>query len=162
MLADALIRWSARLFVAFYFARLCIDAANRQDETSQRFARWFWTCGLVVFVAHVILAFHYLHRWSHAAAYEHVAKRTAELTGFASGVGLYINYLFLVLWLADTTLWWRDLRWSQRRLPYWSVQAVFAFLMVQATAVFGPPFWIPITIAAVILLIGLRLTARRG
>ena len=54
------------------------------------------------------------------------------------------NEAFLTLWLIDTLLWWRHLSWSKQRVPYWIVQAIFAFLMFQATVVFGPRFWIPI------------------
>lgn len=156
MLADAIIRWTARLFVACYVGRLCVDAAGSRDPTSLRIARWLWTCGCAVYFVHVAAAFHWMHNWSHAAAYEHVVARTTEMTGIASGFGLFINYAFGVLWLADTVVWWLDLRWPDRIVPYYTVQALFAFLMFQATAVFGPSFWRPISVAAIALLIVLR------
>ena len=156
MLADSLVRWSARLFVACYVLRLCIDAAGRRDTKSQQWARWFWTLGCGIFVVHVLIAFHLLHEWSHAAAYEHVMRRTQEMTGVASGVGLYFNYAFGALWIADTLVWWRRFDWSEKRVPYWTVQGVFAFLVIQATVVFGPWFWTPISVMVVIVLIILR------
>lgn len=161
MLADALVRWSARLFVACYVGRICIDAATRRDARSQRIARWLWTLGCLICVAHVALSFHLVHDWSLSSAYEHVLKRTQETTGIASGFGLYVNFAFVLLWLADTILWWRNLNWTEQRIPYWIVQGVFAFLTIQATAVFGPSFWIPITAAVALTLIGLSIFARR-
>ena len=152
MLADALVRWTARLFVACYVGRICIDAARLRDAGSQRSARWLWTVGCLVYLIHVAMAFHFVHGWSHAIAYEHVRQRTFNQTGLDSGVGLYVNYAFGVLWLADTFLWWHRLDWSERRIPYWTVQAIFGFLIVQATVVFGPSFWIPVSIAVAMLL----------
>jgi hypothetical protein len=156
VLADAIIRWTARLFVACYVGRLCLDAIGSSESKSRRIARWLWTCGCAVYVAHVAAAFHWVHQWSHAAAYEHVLARTNEMTGFASGIGLYVNYAFGILWLADTVIWWLDPKWPDRIAPYYFVQAIFAFLIIQATAVFGPSFWRPITVAVIVLLIVLR------
>ncbi len=162
MFDEALIRGTARLFVACYVGRLCIDAAGRRDLSSQRVALWLWTAGCLVFALHVAAAFHFQHGWSHAAAFEYVRQRTLYHTGWDSGIGLYVNYAFGVLWLVDVSLWWRHLNWSERRLPYWIVQSLFAFLMSQATAAFGPAFWVPIWIAVVLLLIVIGLRSRRS
>ena len=162
MFDDALIRGTARLFVACYMGRLCIDAAGWRDASSQRVARLLWTAGCLVFVLHVAVAFHFQHGWSHAAAFEHVRLRTLHETGWDSGVGLYVNDAFGLLWLADTLLWWRRLDWPEKRVPYWTVQASFAFLMIQATAVFGPPFWRPVCVVVGLLLIALRMTRPRS
>ena len=161
MFGDAFIRGTARLFVACYVGRLCVDAAGRRDAAPQRIARWLWTVGFVIFLLHVAAAFHFQHSWSHVAAFEHVRQRTLLDTGWNSGVGLYINYAFGMLWLVDVSLWWRQLDWSERRLPYWIVQSLFAFLISQATAVFGSPFWMPICAAVVLLLVALRASRRR-
>ena len=162
MFDDALIRGTAQLVVACYVGRLCIDAAGRRDITSQRVARWLWTTGCLVFALHVAVAFHYQHGWSHAAAFEHVRLRTLRETGWDSGVGLYVNYAFGLLWLADTLLWWWRLDWPEKRVPYWTVQSSFAFLMLQATAVFGAPFWMPVCVVVGLLLIVLRMTRPRS
>ena len=161
MLADAIIRWTARLFVACYVGRLCVDAIGSRDTNSLCTARWLWTCGCALYFIHVAAAFHGMHHWSHAAAYEHVLTRTVEMTGFASGIGLYVNYAFGLLWLGDTVIWWLDPKWPDRIVPYYCVQALFAFLMFQATAVFGPSFWRPIAVAVIALLVILRRFAAR-
>ena len=161
MLGDAAIRWTARLVVACYVGRLCIDVAGRREQAAQRAARWLWTAGCGIFLLHIAAAFHFQHGWSHAAAFEHVRQRTLHDTGLDSGVGLYINYAFAVLWLIDVSLWWRHLNWSGRRLPYWIVQSLFAFMMSQATVVFGPPYWLPIFVAVLLLLTALRVAKYR-
>jgi hypothetical protein len=155
MIGELIIRWSARIAVGCYISRLVCDFGRPLGTPSQESARWWWTMGCLSFVLHVIAAFHFEHHWSHAAAYEATSRRTAEMTGWNSGLGLYINEAFLVLWMSDTFFWWRDLYWPRHRRIYWSIQSVFAFLMLQATAIFGPPFWIPV-VAVVILFLSLR------
>ena len=156
MIGDALIRWTARLFVACYVGRLCVDAARWRDRISQQFARRLWMVGGILFLMHVAAGFHFQHDWNHAAAFEHVRLRTLHQTGWNSGIGLYINEAFGVLWLTDAILWCRRLDWSEQRLPYWIVQASFAFLMLQATAFFGPPFWMPVCVVIGITLVSIR------
>lgn len=157
MIGDMIIRWTARLAVACYVARLFCDARGRRDDGLTRVARWWWTVGCLVFVCHVAAAFHFQHQWSHDAAYESTARRTFETTGWNSGVGLYVNYAFMLLWTVDTLLWWRQINLPNRRLCYWLVQGIFGFLMIQATAVFGPPFWMPVVVGVVIALSIVRL-----
>ncbi len=159
MIGELLIRWTARLAVACYVARLAFDVEQKAEANWQQSARWWWTIGCFFFLLHVIAAFHFEHHWNHAAAYEATAKRTAEVTGWDSGFGLYVNEAFLILWLTDTLCWWQDLSWPQHRRIYWTVQSVFAFLMLQATAIFGPPFWIPVVVLVIVFLC-LRLWTR--
>lgn len=161
MLGDIVICGTARLFVACYVGRLFVDAAGVRSDASLRTARILWTSGAVLALAHMAAAFQWKHHWSHSAAYEHVLVRTREMIGFESGAGLYVNYAFTLLWLTDAAIWWWNLRWPDRTVPYWCVQTAFAFLMFQATAVFGPAFWKPIAIAVITLLIILRRSAVR-
>lgn len=154
MWGDLAIRWTARLTVGCYFARLYYDTDRIDNQRSQHRARCWWTIGCAIFLLHVVMAFHFEHHWNHTAALDATAKRTAEMTGWNSGIGLYVNELFLLLWLTDTVIWWRYLDWSRNRLVYWIVQFIFAFLMFQATFVFGPPLWrivVPVLIAGLIV-----------
>src|SRR5436305_1382730 len=160
MSAELLIRWSARLAVACYGARLICDVRpDRQNST--HIARWWWTIGCGIFLIHVAAAFHFRHHWNHAAAFDETARRTVEMTGWNSGAGLCVNEAFLVLWLTDVVLWWMNPSWQQNRRSYWIVQAIFAFLMIQATAVFGPPFWKPVVLAFFAVLLGIWFHNRR-
>lgn len=65
-----------------------------------------WTIGCIAIVAHVIAAFHYTHHWSHRDAIQSTAKQTQQLIGWAFGGGLYFNYLFLLIWIAEVLFWW--------------------------------------------------------
>lgn len=144
---DIIIRWTARIAVAAYLGRLLID----RSHGSARLSRGVWTGGLIVFLAHVAAAFHFQHHWDHTAAFEHTRQRTLALTGWDSGVGLYLNELMAVWWLIDTVLWWRDHNWPARRLPQLALHAFFAFMTVNATVVFGPPGWWAVLTAFVIV-----------
>ena len=156
MFQNAAIRWTARLFVACYAGRVCLDVARRTDPGSQRLARWIWTGGCLMCLVHFAVSFHFEHHWSHSAAYDHVLRRTQHATGLATGIGLYVNYLFAVVWTWDCIQWWRNLEWPRQRILYWIVQALFAFLIFQATAVFGPTFWWPVAISFLVLTTVLR------
>jgi hypothetical protein len=65
-----------------------------------RAARSLNAIGCAAFLAHVVCAFQFYDHWSHSAAYAETARQTAQLTGWNSGVGLYINYLFALVWIA--------------------------------------------------------------
>ncbi len=144
--AELVTRWTVRLAVACYLGRVAIDLGLLCDWASQspgKIARWLWTVGCLFYVAHVICAFAFFHEWSHNFAYAHTAAQTEALTGFRWGGGLYLNYAFTLFWLADTIGWWaRDVNSHYRiRGYFWSVHAVFAFMVFNATVVFGPPVW---------------------
>jgi hypothetical protein len=159
-----LIVWSARIFVVFYVVRLAIDLLVADPWRRERMARLVWTAGCFLFLFHLACAFQFLHNWSHAAAMDHVARRTYEVIGVSWGGGIYVNYAFALLWVVDVVWWW--LRAAQGQPTpaayYWAVQAIFAFIFLNATAVFGPPFWKWIVAATLILLVAGRILFRRA
>jgi hypothetical protein len=163
-MGEILIVWSARIVVLFYAMRLAVDFLVADPIRRERWARWAWTAGCAVYLLHVGLAFHFLHGWSHAAALAHTARRTFEVVGVNWGGGIYINYAFTVLWVADVVWWWiRTARHEPTPAAlYWSVHAVFAFMMVNATVVFGPPFWKWSVASGAILLVAIRLLLPRA
>jgi hypothetical protein len=137
---EALTRWTVRLALLLYVLALAGRLTGRTGP-----ARSAWAAGCLAFLAHVACAFHFFHGWSHPAAYEETARQTAELTGTASGFGLYLNYGFTLLWVADALWWWaRPTSYLSR--SWWielPVQGFFAFLALNATVVFesGPVRW---------------------
>jgi hypothetical protein len=154
MSEQLLIAWTARLAFACYVARLYFDLKPSQNLVVQSRARISWTIGCLWFIVHVIVAFHFQHHWNHAEAYEYTVRRTFELTGWNSGVGIYVNEGFLILWVVDTIVWWLKPNWPCNRAAYWTVQSIFAFLMIQSTVVFGLTFWrllVPVTIFGLLL-----------
>ena len=142
-MAELLVTGPVRIAALFYAARVLADVA---DVGSLRLRRVFWTLGLAFFVLHVAAAFQLVHHWSHEAAWQATADRTAEIVGWHSGAGLWANYVFTAVWLADVVAWWWMGPATPRRFPglQLGIQVAFAFLWFNATAVFGPPFWRPI------------------
>ena len=102
-------------------------------------ARLVWTSGAALLAIHIALAFHYWHGWSHAAAYEATALQSEQLTGVASGWGIYLNYALLAVWSADAVWWWAaPLAYDSRsRAVDRAVFAFFLFMMVNGAVVFA-------------------------
>ncbi|MBA4062698.1 MAG: hypothetical protein C0501_03135 [Isosphaera sp.] len=99
-----------------------------------RFARLAWTLGFLTLLAHIAIAFGVGHGWSHAAAVEHVR----EVGGY--GEGIAVNYLFAAVWAVDVVWWWADPAGRARRPRWvgWAVHGFLAFVVLNATVVFGP------------------------
>jgi hypothetical protein len=112
---------------------------------------------------HVLAAFAYFHAWSHDAAYRHTADATEAVVGFQWGGGLYVNYAFTIFWAADTILWWLGgTSFPYRsRTYFWTVHGVFAFMVVNATVVFGPPYWKWAAVAVAAVLVAAYWLGRR-
>ena len=101
--------------------------------------RGLWTAAVFLAIVHAAVAFHVVYGWSHDAAVTATARQTAQQTGVTWGGGLYVNYLFLTLWVADALWWWRapasylarDPRLERARL------ALFMFMFVNGAIVFA-------------------------
>lgn len=161
-MSDFLIRSTALLAVAGYAGRVLIDVAGKRDDGGQRLARIFWTVGCVALLIHLVCAFQFQHGWSHAAAWEHTRRRTLALTGWDSGSGLWANYGVTALWLVDAIAWQRSLSWPRHRVWYWTMQSALAFLMFNATAVFGPLYWRPIVAVFTLAMFGIIVSNNRN
>lgn len=109
---------------------------------------YVWTASWFLCVVHVIFAFHFEHNWSHQEALKHTAEVTASVTGLNWGIGLYVNYLFLGAWGVDVVRRFQTPAATTSR----AFHAVAAFMMLNATAVFGPHFWIPVVICYAMVL----------
>jgi hypothetical protein len=124
---DSLTRNTIRLSLAWYFAALVqMLWLSRSDWAAQtvrgRLARWSWTWGILVFLVHLAMAFHYFHGWSHADAFAH----TREISGW--GEGLYVSYAFTWLWAGDAFWWWlRPARYAAR--SPWIDRILHAFML---------------------------------
>jgi hypothetical protein len=69
-------------------------------------SRALWTVGAALAVSHSAAAFAAFHDWSHERAMIATAQQTAALTGLDWGGGLFFNYAFLLVWVADVSWWW--------------------------------------------------------
>ena len=131
--------WTARLAMALFFLALALRfGLARLAE-----ARLAWTLGWMANVVHVAWSLGVVHGWSQQAAFDETARRTAETVGFGFGGGLYVNYIFLLVWGADVTYWWiAGLESYEHRRTWieWCVLAFLAFIVFNATVVFATGF----------------------
>ncbi len=76
-----------------------------------RWARAAWVTGGVLAIAHALLALAIRYHWDHSLAVRETARQGAALYGFAWSGSIYVNYLFLALWV--TIAWrWRHWLWK--------------------------------------------------
>lgn len=131
--------WAAvTLFVAAQLGhRARAERARGGGWPSRAFA-----AGAVLLGVHMAMAMAWTHAWSHTAALADTARVTASVYGVAWSGGLYANYAFLALWVAEAVWWWRSPAGyaSRSRGLTWTIRALFAVILVNATVVFtrGP------------------------
>jgi hypothetical protein len=154
--------WTVRIALVLYVAALFswLAGGRRRAGTT----RLLWSGGLLFYLAHVAAAFHFVHAWSHERAMVETARQTRELFGVDSGLGLWINYAFTIVWSADALWWWMDEDGYLGR-PRWiraATQAFLAFMFVNGAVVFGQGFSRWLGVAAIPALVLVWLRSRRG
>ena len=133
--------WAIRLtaFLSFAGYVLALASCRLRKPLTKPSASGWWSLGLVAFLAHLVCAFHFEHGWSHAKALAATVKQTAERTRTESGVGIYLNYAFTLVWLAEC-VWWQLAKRSHEERPAWLggiIHGFMAFMWFNATVVFG-------------------------
>jgi hypothetical protein len=117
-------------------------------------SRVLWTLGCGFYLAHIVCAFGFFHHWSHAAAYDETARQTRELVGWNWGGGLFVNYLFTLVWGADVLWWCLAPAGHARRSPPATalIHGFFFFMIFNGTVVFGhgPVRWYGAAICAAV------------
>lgn len=150
-LGDDLTRYTVRLALVYYAAAATLMLLLRGDEWGAaagrgRLARWCWTLAWATYLVHLAMAFHYYHRWSHAAAVEH----TRQVSGV--GAGIYASHLFSLLWTADVVFWWLRPDWYGTRSPWIGrlLHGYMAFIIFNGTVVYetGPIRWFGVLLFA--------------
>lgn len=131
---------SAWIAAFYWFVGVLLLTGDLGSEYPDPAARAWWSAGFLFAGLHTAIAFHAVHGWSHAAAFEH----TAGVGGL--GAGVYVNYLFLTVWAADVVLMWTAPRAYQRRSRWltWTAHTFLAFVVFNATVVFAtsPVRWV--------------------
>ena len=138
--ADWAIRLTAFMALACYVGALA-KWPDRREPGAWPSALCLWSLGLGIFLAHFVCAFHFEHGWSHSQALAATAQQTAKVTGTNTGVGLYFNYAFTLVWLGDC-VWWHLAKRSHEARPAWLggvTHGFMAFMWFNATVVFGAP-----------------------
>lgn len=159
--------WTIRLALACY--ALVLYGSLRWDccQAWSVAARWLWTVGGILLLAHVACAFHFFHDWQHSRAAADTARQTAELIGWSFGGGVYFNYAFVLLWVVDASWWWAhpDSYARRSRLLAFAVQSYLFFIAINGAIVFedGPTRWIGLIIVATLSYHAIRrLVSGRG
>jgi hypothetical protein len=137
--SQPLVAISARCFVGLWLlasaGMLLLKPRDWEMLTMRtKLVRLGWSLGFIVQLIHVVIAFGLIHSWSHEAAMKHVEK----VGGF--GEGIFVNYLFSMIWLMDVIWWWASPTGYPQR-PRWigcCVHGFMAFITFNATVVFGP------------------------
>lgn len=131
--SSTLVRSTAWLSFAFYIATLYGWLRWHSSTATQQRLRCLWSLGCIVFIIHTACAFHLVHHWSHRAAWE-----ATRLQG-GYGDGVYLNYLVLIVWLADVLWWWLAPDSSLRRAPWIQacIQGFLLFMWFNAAVVFA-------------------------
>ena len=124
-------------------------------------ARWLNTVGGAVFLLHVVCAFHFYHHWSHAVAYADTMRQTADFAGVNWGGGLYVNYVFTLVWLGELFWCWASPRTFANR-PRWigrGVRGFFMFMIFTGAVVFAhsPMRWYGLLLCALLVVSWWRL-----
>jgi len=162
-IGTAVTHWTARLAVGLYLVRYLLRA-GRSSSVPTCGEAVTWSCGALLFLMHVAAAFHFVHGWSHHAAYVHTAARTADVTGLTWGGGIYFNYAMTVWWPCDALAVSRA---SHRGRPLprrynLLTQLFFGGMMLSATVVFGPAWWLAVAFCWLAAFVGLFLRRRRN
>jgi hypothetical protein len=150
-------RWTVRGALALYALSVALRLAA---PGRRRGARLLWTIGCVLFLAHVAVAFHFYHGWSHAHAYRETARQTRERFGIDWGGGLYFNYAFTVAWAADAAYGWVAGPDAYQRRSRWvgaALHAFFLFMAFNGAIVFaaGATRWVAAVVMGGLLLLAL-------
>jgi hypothetical protein len=111
---------------------------TRRGSDPPPWAWWTFTAGLALAVIHTLLAFAVVHQWSHADAVRRTADQTASIYGVSFGAGVYVNYVFLAIWLADLW-WWRASPRGYARpvIAVWLLRAFYMVIVFNAAVVFA-------------------------
>src|SRR5262249_11193377 len=85
------------------------------------------------------LAFQLIYAWDHEAAVQATVRQAADRFGWGWRGGIYVNYVFLALWLADVCWWWlAPVSHVSRSLAIEATRvAVFTFMFVDGALVFA-------------------------
>ncbi len=126
------------LALAGYVAGAVLILLSIQRSHLRLNARLAWTIGCAFFLAHVFCAFNYYYDWSHQTAYLETERQTIEVMGSGQGNGVYVSYLFTLVWLADVIWWWlAPLSHRQRpRILTFILHAFMLFIIFNGTVIF--------------------------
>jgi hypothetical protein len=115
------------------------EISMRRSLRSDRLARSVWTVGIALALVHVVLAFQLVYAWNHEAAVAATARQAADRVGWGWRGGIYVNYVFLAVWLGDVCWWWIAPESHASRSPRLETArlALFAFMFFNGAVIFA-------------------------
>ena len=138
-IGELLTSWTIWIALAGYFAGLAGLLLCRLHPNLQSVTRLVWTVGCVFYLGHVVSAFQFYHEWSHQAAVFETARQTKEVVGQAVGSGIYMTYLFTLIWVLDVAWWWLNGNagyFKRQKIFSLSIHFFLFFIVFNGTIVF--------------------------
>ena len=79
------------------------------------------------------------HGWSHGAALEATARQTSDMFGLNWGGGVYVNYVFAAVWIAELLAWrqWPAGYESRPGWIRWSLRVFYLVIIISGAIVFA-------------------------
>lgn len=115
---------------------------HRQTGIHTRWATIASAIGVTLTSAHMLLALAVVYDWDHARAAAVTSQRASAIYGaFAGPSSLYVNYVFLAWWAADTAWWWRRPGSFIRRAGTveWAWRMFVLTMVVNGAVIFASP-----------------------
>jgi hypothetical protein len=139
------------------------EALMRRSPGADRLARSFWTIGIALALIHVLLAFQLVYAWSHDAAVAATVQQSVDRVGWGWRGGIYVNYVFLMAWLADVCWWWLAPGWhASRSMRIETARLLlFTFMFLNGAVVFASGTARLAGIASVAIVLIAELSRRR-
>ena len=115
--------------------------ARARSAAGARRAALASLAGAMLAAAHVAVALHARHGWSLAHAREDIRRQTEEVFGLSFGGGVWVNFAFVGLWLADAAWRLADARGHARRprVAAWALRAFQLIVVASGAVLFASP-----------------------
>ena len=139
------------LYVTIWLSMILFVAG----EAGKRFARaerrslwpvWAWAVGVVLCAVHMVIAMAVRYGLSHRDAVRGTAEQAAAVYGIGWSGGLYVNYVFLLIWAGETAWWATSPRTylSRGAILEWSLRTFYFVIIFNAVVVFARPMMRPV------------------
>jgi hypothetical protein len=135
---DAALYWTIWIALLLF----CAGEIGQRDLDAGRIpALWTWwafSAGALLCVVHVTIAMATRYGWSHEAALVATARQTSAVYGLNWGGGLYVNYVFVAVWLHEVWRWRRGPS-GAGRAPFaaWTTRAFFFVIILNGAVIFA-------------------------
>ena len=106
-----------------------------RDRTTRPWPRAASAAGLALMAAHIVIAMAWRHGWSHASSVVATAQQTREVYGLDWGGGVYVNYVFAIVWGLSLVPWVRGA--GVPRFWVLITRAFFLIVIANAAIVFA-------------------------